>query len=231
MSTIQVTGSNSENQGEENTTVEQVSNNSTNNDAQIATNQQATNNYSGVVWHWEKTDLPQRTPKEIPTITTNTSSMNLNSPAEYFVEMFSHQNIQNICLETNRFILQNERTNIPSVKEEEIRKVLGLIIFMSQVKLPEHRHYWNGNYAQECVRTTMKVSRFEQILYNLHMNDNEAMPAKGTPEYDPLFKVRPLIANCQNSFGKLANIEERVSVDEMICPFKGLLLRYFDYHV
>ena len=88
----------------------------------------------------------------------------------------------------------------------------------------------SSNYQeQECtgikdldpkVSELMTVDRFEEIKRFLHLNDNTKYVEKGQPGHDKLHKVRPLIdaLNCQLT--KIP-VEENVSVDEQIVPFKG----------
>jgi hypothetical protein len=54
----------------------------------------------------------------------------------------------------------------------------------------------------------------------LHFNDNSRMPDRSCPNYDKLFKVRPLI-DAVNDRCKLIQPEESHSVDEQIIPTKG----------
>ena len=74
---------------------------------------------------------------------------------------------------------------------------------------------------QECVANAMKIGRFEQILSNIHMNDNNMQPKRGDENYDKLYKFRPLLSNFVKAFDEGTEPELHVSVDKMLAPAKG----------
>jgi hypothetical protein len=80
--------------------------------------------------------------------------------------------------------------------------------------------YWENNSRFNPVADTLPRNRLETILRYLHFNDNNEMPAKDNPEYDPLFKIRPLLSSLRANMMKVEP-EERHSTDEEIIPFKG----------
>ena len=61
-------------------------------------------------------------------------------------------------------------------------------------------------------------NRFLQILSNIHINDNNAMPQGNK---DKLYKLRPLINSLNDNFIKLNNVSHQVSIDESMILFKG----------
>ena len=46
----------------------------------------------------------------------------------------------------------------------------------------------------------MPRERFEALTRYLHLNDSEQIPGRDDPEYDPLYKIRPLIDTFQQNF-------------------------------
>ncbi|XP_063586881.1 piggyBac transposable element-derived protein 3-like [Penaeus indicus] len=108
----------------------------------------------------------------------------------------------------------------PSMTKAEMRKLLGIVIYMSVVHLPGRRDYWSAATRQEFVADAMPLNRFEEILSLLHATDNALIKKKGEPGYDRLHKVRPLLNNLNKNFAKCAE-PEHMSVDEHIVPFKG----------
>ena len=70
------------------------------------------------------------------------------------------------------------------------------------------------------VADTLPRNRFEKILRYLHFNDNNEMPARDDPNYDPLFKIRPLLSSLRANMMK-TQPEEHLSIDEQIIPFIG----------
>ena len=55
----------------------------------------------------------------------------------------------------------------------------------------------------------------------IHFNDNTQTKPRDHPDYDPLFKVSPLLKRLRDAMARIEP-EERHSVDEQIIPFKGL---------
>ncbi|CAH4029594.1 unnamed protein product [Pieris brassicae] len=65
----------------------------------------------------------------------------------------------------------------------------------------------------------MPLKKFEKIRSTLHFADNTLCLPKDHPDYDRLFKIRPLeeMLNCQ--FGKVP-LDQRLSIDEQMCATK-----------
>ena len=77
----------------------------------------------------------------------------------------------------------------------------------------------------------MSGRRFELLLSNLHLNDDQRMPGRDSPHFDKLYKVRPLLDKLVEAFQhKLVEAFQRhyqpkknLSADESIIGFKGRL--------
>ncbi|KAJ8981573.1 hypothetical protein NQ317_002601 [Molorchus minor] len=63
----------------------------------------------------------------------------------------------------------------------------------------------------------MARTRFEQILSNLHCNDNTQLPKDNK---DKLYKLRPLITKLNDNFRSFYKTTRRISVDESMILFK-----------
>ena len=60
------------------------------------------------------------------------------------------------------------------------------------------------------------------IKSNMHFNDNsKCVTNKDHPDYDKLFKIRPLISHLQFKFRQISK-PQRLCVDEQMIPFKGI---------
>lgn len=66
----------------------------------------------------------------------------------------------------------------------------------------------------------MTVKRFLKLVRFLHINDNSKMPPRG-PDFDKLFKVRPLIYHLQTMYSSLECPSRYLSIDESMIAFKG----------
>ncbi|CAB4022101.1 Hypothetical predicted protein [Paramuricea clavata] len=67
----------------------------------------------------------------------------------------------------------------------------------------------------------MTVARFETITRHLHLKDNSKMPARGTPGFDKLFKVRPFLDSIRANFLTQYVPHKEVAIDEAMIKFKG----------
>ena len=136
--------------------------------------------------------------------------------------MFTEENLNILTIETNHYLNSKPRsTKVPVITNGEMRRFIGILIYMSIVKVPKYRNYFNGPNRQESVSNAMKISRFEQILNNLHMNDNDLQPKRGDARFDTLYKFRPLLSNFERAFDEGAQPEPHVFVEEMLAPAKG----------
>ena len=96
---------------------------------------------------------------------------------------------------------------------------------MGILRLPRVELYWTNQYPliYTKVREVMVKDRFLAILRALHLNDSSLQVPMGQPGYDPLFKVRKLLDLVTPRFEDQFNLDEWVSIDEAMIPFKGRL--------
>ena len=169
---------------------------------------------SEFVWQWEKIDFPEMEEPVFPPLQSNLLKNGVGEmPVDYWLAMFTAENMEILTIETNRYLNSKARSTKPAViTEGEMRQFIGILIYMAIVKVPKLRNYFSGPLKQDVVRHTMKISRFEQILRSLHMNDNNLQPKRGDQNYDKLYKFRPLLKNFVNAFDKGAEHEPHVSV-------------------
>ena len=84
--------------------------------------------------------------------------------------------------------------------EVEIKKFLGLILWMGLVRLNSLEKYWSANplFLQTVPRATMSRNRFQLLLSMLHFSDNETSESGAR-----LAKIQPLIDMQQENFQSL----------------------------
>ncbi len=63
--------------------------------------------------------------------------------------------------------------------------------------------------------------RFFELHRYLHFVDNSTLSAPGTPEYDKLGKVAPIITTLSEQFAAVYEPAKHISIDEAMVPFKG----------
>ncbi|KAJ8973289.1 hypothetical protein NQ317_019596 [Molorchus minor] len=86
--------------------------------------------------------------------------------------------VEDICFQSNLYAVQkNKRLDLT---EKELLAFIGINFFMAYHQLPNWKHYWNGSSDSgiPLVSNAMARTRFEQVLSNLHCNDNTQLPKR-----------------------------------------------------
>ena len=146
-------------------------------------------------------------PEEIPT------------PYEYFKQFIDDTCLENIAIQTNMYALQSSGKEL-NVTKAEIEQFIGILLFTGIYKCPSFRMYWENVSRFPLIADVMSRNRFESLLQYVHFNDNCKMKKKDHPEYDPLFKVRPLLESLKANMRQVEP-EECHAIDEQMIPFKG----------
>lgn len=169
---------------------------------------------------WRKRDCASTIP--IFTLSHGTCALSFGSktlPTDFFLTFLDDDIISNIVFQTNLYSNQKQR-NIKPISKEEFYGFLGLNMLFSYHRLPRIRNYWSSDidYSVSVVPDTLTRNRYFQILGNLHINDNEAIPKQNT---DRLYKIRPLIDKLNKNFQSLRMPNQVQSIDESMILFKG----------
>ncbi|KAL4127516.1 hypothetical protein QTP88_011683 [Uroleucon formosanum] len=126
--------------------------------------------------------------------------------------------IDQLVYQTNLYSIQRGRPL--NIKRFEILNFIGINFLMGYNKLPSWKHYWatSDDLNVPCVSNTMSRNRFDNILSNLHVQDNLLIPKNNK---DKLFKLRPLINYCNETFFTSYHGTRELSIDESMIIFKG----------
>lgn len=173
------------------------------------------------VWHWVKKDLAlnEGFPESdlIPKVTTDEAK----TPLSMFRKIVDDDLVEHLTFETNRYLVQKNKTKVKPVRSEEIRKFLGIILYMSVVSLPFRRMYWSRLLRQSRVADCMTRNRFDEIISLFHASNNDDEKKKGEDGYDRLYKIRHILDRLNEKFQEATEMEPCLAVDEMMIPFKG----------
>lgn len=144
------------------------------------------------------------------------------TPCKLFQLFFNDDLLNDIVFSTNLYAQQSFSKQKPT-NLRELKTFLGINLLMGIKRLPSYRDYWNTgpDMNDAYVSSLMPVKRFSWLLSNLHLNDNLLMPKKGEPNYDKLYKVRPLLTSLSDSFKNCMAPTRDLSVDESMIKFKG----------
>lgn len=136
--------------------------------------------------------------------------------------------LQHIVDQSNKYALEfldkvGRRESWTMITIEELLAYLGFMILMGIVKLPSIDDYWRRDEVFHYAPVANRISRdrFRELHRFLHFADNSLLLAPGTPDYDKLGKVRPLINLLAERFSTVCSPDKHVSIDEAMIPFKG----------
>jgi len=145
------------------------------------------------------------------------------APIHFFRILLTTDIVDHLVFQTNLYMTQKmaDSSRRPSyVTADDIKKFIGVLCYTGIVKMSSRRMYWAPATRQTLVANTMSRNRFEEILNNLHVNDNSLMKKAGEDGYDKLYKLRPLIDMLNASFNNVCTPETTQSIDEMMIPSK-----------
>ena len=109
------------------------------------------------------------------------------------------------------------------VAVEELQAYMGFMILMGIVHLPSIYDYWKKDevYHYSPVASRIFRDRFFELHRYLHFADNSSLGLPGTPEYDKLGKIKPIIEKLSERFHSVYTPQMNVAIDEAMIPFKG----------
>lgn len=149
-------------------------------------------------------------------------NLETKEPVDLFRQFFDSSVIDNITFQTNLYCQQSGKRFTPTTNTE-VETFLGINILMGIKKLPSYRDYWSSDedLHDPYISKLMPLTRFSWMLGNLHINDNSIMPGRNTPEFDKLYKIRPLLDALAVNFDKNFNPGPILAIDESMIKFKG----------
>ena len=106
----------------------------------------------------------------------------------------------------------------------EIRRYVGLRIFMSVVHLPDIKMYWSQDrfYGNFAVADVMTRDRFEKISEYLHANDRSGYNRED-PDCDKLYLIRPILDTVNKRCLQNYKPHRENAVNEAMVKFRGTL--------
>ncbi|XP_033756191.1 piggyBac transposable element-derived protein 4-like [Pecten maximus] len=168
----------------------------------------------------------------VPDFSENTGPQhNLNTNAsvlEYFNLFLPQSFFETVANETNRYADQRQLVTGPDPRwrpttANEIRAYIGMNIMMGVKQLPRIWCYWSTDkrYYDAFISGVMPKTRFLKLNQYIHLRDTAVIPGRDDPDYDPLFKVRPMLDMVSKKFRKAYKPGRDLSVDEAMIGFKG----------
>ena len=116
------------------------------------------------------------------------------------------------------------------VTAAEAKVFVAHCYIMGQIKKSRLEDYWSNNpfTVTPFFGKYMSRNRFQEISRNIHLADVRNQLPKTNPEYDSLFRLRPLINMCHKNFPSALIPERELAIDEASCPWKGRGFKVFN---
>ena len=166
------------------------------------------------------------TPKDF-THTVGPTVVIPDSPLGIFKLFFTVEILQYIVEQTNKYALecmgQPSFDSWQPLTVAELEAFMGFMLLMGIVNLPALFDYWKSDPVYHYTPIVSRISRtrFIEISKYLHFADNQSLPPTGTPEYNKLGKIQPILKHLGERFEAVYNLNKELSIDETMIPFKG----------
>lgn len=148
------------------------------------------------------------------------------SPMSLFSLFFDKNIIEKLVFETNLYAQQEQiQTGKPFSKTtfNEMSAFLGINLLIGIKRMPSYKDYWSSSpdLHDSYISSLMSQKRFGWLLGHFHINDNSLMANRNSPDFDRLYKVRPVLDHLGKAFAKSLLPSEVLALDESMIKFKG----------
>lgn len=153
------------------------------------------------------------------------------SPLQLFQFFFSGPVVQTVIQNTNKMAQKLKAAGKmfcwKQLTAKEFFQFLSVVIFCGLVRCPSKDDYWRKlpPFSFSFPASVMSRNRFNAIYCCLHFSDpdkdDDNDKKRGTPQYDKLFKVKPLYKDIMTACKALYHPEKQLSVDERMVATKA----------
>ena len=150
-----------------------------------------------------------------------------DSALDIFHLFYTPQFFKHLEVETNRYakeVMDSEMyESWKPVDVADLKAFFGINILMGLNKLPSIDDYWKQSpvYHYSPIADRISRNRYREISRYLHFVDNSTLASRGSPEYDRLGKIRPLLEQIQSRCATLYNPSKELAIDEAMIKFQG----------
>ena len=118
-----------------------------------------------------------------------------SKPIDFFNLYFTPELYELIFEQTNTYIISKElnksiKSKIKTVSTQDIKRILGIVLYMGIVKLPNCRMYWQDQTRIDLITDAMSVNRLGEIFSLLHFDDNNLIPSGNDNGYNKCYKTQ-----------------------------------------
>ena len=146
---------------------------------------------------------------------------------KFFMQIFDDSLFQHIVDQTNLYISQmpsrSARYGWYDTTVTEMKAFVGILLLMGIHQLPSIADYWSTHkyLGVPTISAVFPANRFNHLLASIHFSDNSNAKPRGHPEYDKLYKIRPVMESIFQKCLFLYNPHRENSIDEAMVGFKG----------
>jgi len=143
-------------------------------------------------------------------------------PLGVFNCLITNDFVEHLVYQTNYYAQSQHKPFIP-VTKNEMNVFLGINVLMGIKSLPSYKDYWSSNFQlrDQFISSKMSLNRFSWLLSHLHVNNNDLQPKRHEPNFDKLYKIRPLLKHISKNFLNHYDRGKNQSLDESMILFKG----------
>ncbi|KAF7651626.1 hypothetical protein LDENG_00108350 [Lucifuga dentata] len=185
---------------------------------------------------WMNRENEDELPRQFPFCPRRTPGPQLDpqkdySPKELFQLFFTRKVLNTLCANTNKNIrrkrIEGLKTALVEVNPEIMLKFISLVIYLGLVKPSAMRDLWRKDrlHCHPFPASVMPGWKFEAIMSFLHMSDPEEDSTndqlKGTPDYDALFRIKPLQDQILEACKAYYHPFQQMAIDERMVAMKG----------
>ena len=139
----------------------------------------------------------------------------LRTPLQYFLDYFREPFLSEIVESSILYSKQQNPDSPFKLSTTDLKQFLGIVVFMTIVKLGASRRYWSKQLHLDFVAKTMTVEKFESIIRYLHFKEDPAQAGSRTRKFQR-------IIDHFNSVCSDYEMKEHLSIDEQIISYKGI---------
>ena len=196
-------------------------------------------------WEYESTDSGPACSSFLETCRTPIEDLNGN-PKVFFNELFDEHMWSTVAQATNTYVQSKATTPTgnrcsdptnPNYKKHchlntwtditpsDIKIFFAQNIIMGLVKKLDLEKYWSTNSKTRIpfLGKHMSRSKFQSILWNLHISDDTWNPPHNQQGHDPLAKLKDFVDMIDQNFLFAYKPSQSLLFDEACYPFKGRL--------
>ncbi|XP_039956608.1 piggyBac transposable element-derived protein 3-like isoform X2 [Bactrocera tryoni] len=144
-------------------------------------------------------------------------------PHQQFEKFFDDELLGHICEQSAMYAIGQNRPN-PNIIVGELRAFICILVITRYNYHANFRNLWSQDedIRNSLVSNTMRRNRFQEILQNLHFEDNSNASSKnGDANPDKMWKLRPLTDHLKAKMIDHFHAEQNLSFDESMISYFG----------